>query len=60
VSVSPTASPIGLAAWIAEKFRFWTDCAEDIGSGVAMGTLRTDISLYRFSGKLAASLRLHK
>jgi pimeloyl-ACP methyl ester carboxylesterase len=53
-------SPIGLAAWIAEKFRSWSDCDGDIERVLSMDALLTDISLYWFTDSLTASLRLYK
>lgn len=53
-------SPVGLAAWISEKFRSWSDCGGDLESVVAMDELLTDISLYWFNDSITASLRLYK
>jgi len=53
-------SPVGLAAWIVEKFRSWSDCDGDIQRVFSLDTLLTDISLYWFSDSLSASLRLYK
>jgi pimeloyl-ACP methyl ester carboxylesterase len=53
-------SPIGLAAWIIEKFRAWSDCGGDVEQAISLDTLLTDISLYWFSDSLTASLRLYK
>lgn len=39
-------SPVGLAAWIAEKFRNWTDCNGDLDSVVSKDELLTNISIY--------------
>ncbi|MET3596113.1 hypothetical protein ABID26_005530 [Mesorhizobium shonense] len=52
--------PIGLAAWIAEKFRAWSDCGGELERAMPIETLLTDISIYWFSGNIAASLRLYK
>lgn len=60
LAFSLTDSPVGLAAWIAEKFRTWSDCGGKIESVITMDALLTDISLYWFSDSLAASLRLYK
>ena len=60
LSFALTDSPVGLAAWIAEKVRSWSDCNGDIESVISMDTLLTDISLYWFSDSLTASLRLYK
>ncbi|MEZ0470070.1 epoxide hydrolase family protein [Luteimonas salinilitoris] len=53
-------SPIGLAAWIVEKFQTWSDCAGDIENTFTMDELLTDISLYWFGGQVEASLRIYK
>jgi len=53
-------SPIGLAAWIVEKFRAWSDCGGDVERVFSMDALLTDISLYWFSQNLDASFRLYK
>ncbi len=55
-----TDSPVGLAAWIAEKFRAWSDCGGDVERVFGLDTLLTDISLYWFGGTVDASLRLYK
>jgi microsomal epoxide hydrolase len=54
-----TDSPAGLAAWIAEKFRSWSDEPVDRDAMLA------DISLYWFSGAIGSSFwpyhaRLHR
>lgn len=55
-----TDSPLGLAAWIVEKFRAWSDCGGDVERVFSMDTMLTDISLYWFGNQLDASLRLYK
>ncbi len=60
LSFSLTDSPIGLAAWMTEKFRSWTDCDGDLESVIPLDDLLTDISLYWFGDSLAGSLRLYK
>lgn len=60
LSFSLTDSPVGLAAWIVEKFRSWSDCNGDLESVISMDALLTDISLYWFSDSLTSSLRLYK
>jgi len=59
-----TDSPVGLAAWIAEKFRVWSDCGGDIDSVFTHDELLADISLYWFTGAIGSSFwpyyaRLH-
>jgi len=54
-----TDSPAGLAAWIAEKFRTWSD------GGIRRDDLLANISLYWFTGAIGSSFwpyhaRLHR
>lgn len=60
LAFSLTDSPIGLAAWIAEKFTSWSDNDGDFESAISMDSLLSDISLYWFTGSLTGSLRLYK
>jgi len=60
LAFSLTDSPVGLAAWIVEKFRSWSDCGGDLESRFSIDTLLTGISLYWFSDSIAHSLRLYK
>jgi pimeloyl-ACP methyl ester carboxylesterase len=55
-----TDSPVGLAAWIVEKFRNWSDCNGDVEQAFGFDTLLTDISLYWFADAINGSLRLYK
>ena len=48
-------SPAGLAAWIVEKFRAWSDCAGDVESVFKKDELLANISLYWFTGAIGAS-----
>jgi len=59
-----TDSPAGLAAWILEKFRRWSDCGGDVESVFSRDELLANISLYWFTGAIGASFwpyyaRLH-
>jgi len=53
-------SPIGLAAWMIEKFDAWSDHDGDLDSVIPLETIITNIALYWFSGTIDASLRLYK
>lgn len=55
-----TDSPLGLAAWIVEKFRAWSDCDGDLERVFTLDELLTDISIYWFGGMLDASFRIYK
>jgi len=48
-------SPAGLAAWIVEKFRAWSDCGGDVESVFARDHLLANISLYWFTGAIGSS-----
>jgi microsomal epoxide hydrolase len=50
-----TDSPAGLAAWIVEKFRAWSDCAGDVESSFTRDQLLANISLYWFTGAIGSS-----
>ena len=50
-----TDSPAGLAAWIAEKFRQWSDCGGDVESVFSKDELLANISLYWFTGAIGSS-----
>src|SRR5678816_3193477 len=48
-------SPAGLAAWIVEKFRAWSDCSGDVESAFTRDHLLANISLYWFTGAIGSS-----
>ena len=50
-----TDSPAGLAAWIIEKFRAWSDCSGDLESVFTKDALLANISLYWFTGAIGSS-----
>jgi len=50
-----TDSPAGLAAWIAEKFRSWSDCGGVIENAISRDELLANISLYWFTGAIGSS-----
>ncbi len=57
-------SPVGLAAWFAEKYRAWTDNRGDPREALSMDEMLGNLSLYWFSGCIGASFwpyyaRLH-
>jgi epoxide hydrolase len=59
-----TDSPVGLCAWIAEKFYYWSDCERDgnrdIRNAISWDALLTNISLYWYTNTIAASIRLYR
>jgi microsomal epoxide hydrolase len=60
-----TDSPVGLAAWIVEKFRTWSDCDGDLDTHFSRDVLLTNIMLYWVTGAIGSSFwpyyaRLHE
>jgi pimeloyl-ACP methyl ester carboxylesterase len=52
-------SPIGLLAWISEKFKEWTDPSADLPEdAVNMDDLLTNVSIYWFTGTAHSAARL--
>jgi pimeloyl-ACP methyl ester carboxylesterase len=52
-------SPAGLAGWIVEKFRAWSDCAGDVESRFTKDELLTNIMIYWVTGTINSSTRLY-
>ena len=57
-------SPAGLAAWIAEKFRSWSDCGGVPENAIPRDDMLANISLYWLTGAIGSSFwpyyaRLH-
>lgn len=48
-------SPVGLAAWMIEKFRAWTDCGGDVETVLSLDRMLGLVSLYWFTGCIGAS-----
>ncbi|MCZ6465553.1 MAG: alpha/beta fold hydrolase [Proteobacteria bacterium] len=52
-------SPTGLAAWILEKFRTWSDCGGDVESVYTLDELLANITVYWVTGTITSSTRLY-
>jgi pimeloyl-ACP methyl ester carboxylesterase len=50
-------SPAGLAAWILEKWRGWSDCGGDLESRFSLDFLLTVVTLYWVTGTITSSMR---
>jgi len=55
LSFALTDSPAGLAAWIVEKFRAWSDCGGDVESVLTRDRMLANISFYWFTGAIGSS-----
>lgn len=52
-------SPAGLAAWIVEKFRTWSDCGGDVESRFTKDELLTNVTIYWVTQTINSSMRLY-
>ena len=52
-------SPAGLAAWIVEKFRAWSDCDGDVERRFTKDELLTNITIYWVTETISSSIRLY-
>lgn len=55
-----TDSPAGWCAWVAEKFRAWTDCHGEIRNAVSYDDMLANISLYWFTNTIASASRFYR
>jgi microsomal epoxide hydrolase len=52
-------SPAGLAGWIVEKFRTWSDCGGDVEKRFSKDELLTNIMIYWVTETINSSIRLY-
>ncbi|GCE07808.1 multidrug MFS transporter [Dictyobacter aurantiacus] len=52
-------SPVGLAAWIIEKFRAWSDCNGEVEQRFSKDELLTNIMLYWSTETISSSVRMY-
>ncbi|HEX8133278.1 MAG TPA: epoxide hydrolase [Actinomycetes bacterium] len=55
LAVGLNDSPAGLAAWIVEKYRAWSDCDGDVERVVGKDELLTNLTIYWVTGTIASS-----
>jgi pimeloyl-ACP methyl ester carboxylesterase len=53
-------SPAGLAAWIVEKLRSWSDCDGDIERRFSKDEILTNITIYWLTGTIGSSMRMYR
>ena len=53
-------SPVGLAAWILEKWRAWSDCDGELQRRFTQDQLLTTVMLYWVTGTIGSSFRFHR
>jgi len=52
-------SPVGLCAWITEKFRTWSDCNGNVENSYTKDQLLTNIIIYWVTQTINSSMRLY-
>ena len=52
-------SPAGLAAWIVEKYRTWSDCNGDVESRFTKDELLTTVTIYWVTQTISSSTRMY-
>jgi len=52
-------SPVGLAAWIVEKLRAWSDCDGDIERSYTKDEILTNVMVYWLTGTIGSSMRMY-
>ena len=57
--IAQADSPAGIAAWIVEKFRTWSDCDGDIESVYTKDQLLTNIMFYWAPNSIAGAARMY-
>lgn len=59
LSIGLNDSPAGLAAWIVEKWRGWSDCGGNVESRFTKDELLTQASIYWFTETIGSSVRMY-
>ncbi|MCS0636829.1 epoxide hydrolase 1 [Streptomyces sp. LP05-1] len=55
-----TDSPAGLAAWLVEKLRAWSDCGGDVERSFTRDEILTLVTLYWLTGTIGSSMRMYR
>ena len=54
-----TDAPAGLAAWITEKPRAWSDCGGDVERRFTKDEILTNVTIYWLTGTIGSSMRMY-
>ncbi len=60
IAAALTDSPVGLAAWMVEKLRSWSDCNGDLESIYSKDDILTLVTQYWMTGTIGASMRMYR
>jgi pimeloyl-ACP methyl ester carboxylesterase len=52
-------SPVGLAAWIVEKLRAWSDCDGDIERRFSKDEILTNVTIYWLTQTIGSAMRMY-
>lgn len=52
-------SPVGLAAWLLERRRNWSDCGGDLESRYSLDFLLTNVMIYWLTNSIGSSMQLY-
>ncbi len=55
-----TDSPAGLAGWIVEKLRAWSDCGGDVETAFSRDEILTNVTIYWLTGTIGSSMRMYR
>lgn len=53
-------SPVGLASWIVEKLRNWSDCDGDVERVFTLDEILTNISIFWFTETIGSAMRFYR
>jgi pimeloyl-ACP methyl ester carboxylesterase len=59
-AVGLTDSPAGLAAWIVEKLRAWSDCDGDVERAFTRDEILTNVTIYWLTGTIGSAMRMYR
>ncbi|MFB9926244.1 epoxide hydrolase family protein [Amycolatopsis halotolerans] len=59
-AVGLTDSPAGLAAWIVEKLRAWSDCDGDVERAFTKDEILTNITIYWLTDTIGSAMRMYR
>jgi microsomal epoxide hydrolase len=60
LTVAQSDSPAGLAAWIVDKFRAWSDCDGDVERAFSKDVLLTNLMFYWAPNSTASAARIYR
>ncbi len=59
LTMAQTDSPAGLAAWVVEKFRTWSDCGGNVERAFSRDVLLTNLMFYWAPNSVASAARIY-